>query len=59
MDSENNSPISLTHNQTENPFRIKHTIKNPNFFVIDKISSDYITNHIEKIICFLLIMTLK
>ena len=45
MDSEYNPPISLTHNQTENPFRIKHTIRNPNFFVVDKISNDYITIH--------------
>ena len=45
MDSEYNPPISRTHNQTKNPFGIKHTIKNPNFFVIDKISIAYITNH--------------
>ena len=45
MGSENNPPKSLTHILTENPFRIKHTIKNPNLLGIDKISSDYITNH--------------
>ena len=48
MDSEYKPPISLTRNQTENPFRMKPTNKNPNFFVIDKISSDYITNHNKK-----------
>ena len=48
MDSEYNPPIGLTHNQTENPFRIKHTIKNPNFLHIDKISNAYITNHNKK-----------
>ena len=48
MDSEYNPPISLSHNQTKNPFRIKHTIKNPNFFVIDKISNGFVTNHNKK-----------
>ena len=48
MDSEYNPPISLTHNQTENPFRKKHTIKNPNFFDVDKMFKDYITNHNKK-----------
>ena len=48
MENENNPPISFTHNQSENPFRIKNTIKNPKFFVIDKISSDYNTNHNKK-----------
>ena len=55
MDSECNPPISLTHNQTKKPFRIKHTIKNLNFFFIDAISNDYITNHNKNIIFFLLI----
>ena len=48
MDSEYKPPMSLTHNQTENPFRIKHTSKDP-----DKISSDYITNHNKKYNLFL------
>ena len=48
MDSEYNPPISLTYNQPKCPFRIKHTIKNPNFFVIDKISNDYINDHNKK-----------
>ena len=53
MDTENNPPLSLTHNQTENPFGIKHTIKNPNFFDIDKISNDYIFDHNKKCNLFL------
>ena len=53
MDSEYNPPTSLSHDQTENPFRIKHTNKNPNFFVIDKNSNDYITNHNKKYNLFL------
>ena len=52
MDTEYNPPISLPHTQTEIPFRIKHTIKNPNFFVLDKISNDYITNHNKKYYLF-------
>ena len=53
MDSEYNPPICLSRNQKENPFRIKHTIKNPNFFDINKISNDYITNHNNKLNFFL------
>ena len=53
MDSEYNPPISFSHNQTENPFGIKHTNKNPNFFVVDKISNDYITNHNKEYNLFL------
>ena len=53
MGSEYNPPIGLPHSQTENPFRIKHTIKNPNFFVIDKIYNDYITDHNKKYNLFL------
>ena len=36
MDTEYNPPIDFSHTQTEKPFCIKHTIKNPNFFVIEK-----------------------
>ena len=54
MDSEYNSPITLLDTQTEKPFRIKHTIKNPNFFVIDKISNEYIVNHSKKYRVFLI-----
>ena len=50
MDTEYNPPIDISHTQTEKPFRIKHTIKKPNFFVIDKISYDYIANHNKKIL---------
>ena len=45
MDTEHNPPIDNSHTPTEKPFRIKYTIKNPNCFVIDKISNDYIANH--------------
>ena len=48
MNSEYNPPILISHSQTEQPFRMKYTIKNPIFFDIDKISDDYITNHKEK-----------
>ena len=54
MVSECNPPISLSQNQKEYPFRIKHTIKNPNFFVINKIFNDYITNHNKKFNLFLI-----
>ena len=53
METENNPPISRTHNQRENPFRLKHTIKNPNFFDTDKISNDYVTDHNKKYNLFL------
>ena len=45
MDTECNPPISISHTQTETPFRMKHTIKKPNFFVIDKICNNYIAKH--------------
>ena len=45
MNSEHNLPILISDRQTEQPFRIKYTIKIPNFFAIDKFSNDYITNH--------------
>ena len=48
MDTEYNPPINISHTQREKPFCIKHTIKNPNFFVIDKTSNDYIANHKKK-----------
>ena len=56
MCSENNPPIGYidSPSQTEKPFRIKHTIKKPNFFVIDKISNEYITNHNKKYYKFLI-----
>ena len=53
MDSEYSPLISLTHNQTKNPFRIKHTIKSPNLFVIDKTFYEYITDHNKKYNLFL------
>ena len=37
--------ISISHTQREKYIRTKHTIKNPNFFDIDKIFNDCITNH--------------
>ena len=54
MNNENNPPIDISHTQTEKPFRIKNTIKNLNFFAIDKISNDYITNYNEKYSIFLI-----
>ena len=54
MDSEDNPSIGDTCTQTEQLFRIKHTTKNPNFFVIDKISSEYIANHNKKYHLFLI-----
>ena len=52
MDSEYNPEISYTYPQTEKPFRINHNIKKPDFFLIDKISNEYINNH-KNFICFL------
>ena len=54
MDIEYSPPKTLLDTQTGKPFRIKHTNKNPNFFVIDKISSEYITNHSKKYRLFLI-----
>ena len=54
MNSEYNPPILISHSKTEQPFRIKYTIKNPNFFAIDKFSNYYITNHNEKYSIFLI-----
>ena len=54
MNSEYNPPILITHSQTEQPFRIKYTIENPNFFAIDKTSNDYITNRNENFSIFLI-----
>ena len=59
MNSEYNPPILISHSQTEKPIHIKYTIKNPNFFVIDKICKDYITNHNEKYSIFLIIYDFK
>ena len=52
MNSEYNPPLDISHTQREKPFRTKHTIKNPNFFQIDQISNDYITNHNKKFYFF-------
>ena len=52
MNSEYSPPIIDTGTQTEKLFRIKHTIKNPNFF-IDKISNEHIANHNKKYCLFL------
>ena len=53
MDTEYNPPIDISHTQTEKPCLIQHTIKNPNLFVIDKLSNDYTTNYNEKCCLFL------
>ena len=39
---------SLTHIQYETCIRINESIQNPDFFDIDRISNDYITNHNKK-----------
>ena len=54
MDTQYNPPIDISHTQTEKLFRIKPTIKSPKFFVIDKISNEYIFNHNEKYSIFLI-----
>ena len=60
MNSEYNPPILISHSQTEQPFRVKYTIKNPidnpieNQNPLDKTSNDYITNHEEKFCLFLI-----
>ena len=45
MNDEYNSSKNDSSPQTEQLFRIKHRIKNPNFFAIDKVSNDLIANH--------------
>ena len=55
----NNPPITISHTH-EKHIQTKHNIKNPNFFDIDKISNDYVTNHNKKnIIYFFLNVTLN
>ena len=51
MDDEN-LRICIS-SQRENLFQTKHTIKDPNFFDIDKILNDYITNNKKNISYFL------
>ena len=48
MDDEYNPSISDSSPQTEQLFRIRQTIRSPNFFVIDKIANDYIANDNKK-----------
>ena len=52
MDTEDIPSIDISHTQTEKPFRMKHTIKNPDFFVIDKLSNEYKTSYNEKKLFF-------
>ena len=40
---------SLTHEKFENQLRIKHTIQNPNFFDMDEVFNENITNYNKKI----------
>ena len=56
MNSEYNPPIGHidSPSQTEKTFRIKHSIKNRNLFVIDKISKENIANHNKKYNRFLI-----
>ena len=49
LKSKNNHLKSLTHIQEEKGLRINHTIRNPNFFDVDKIFNNHITNHNTKI----------
>ena len=35
----------LTHNEFDTCIRIKHTIQNPDFFDINPIFNEYLTNH--------------
>ena len=46
--NEDHPPISLDNSELEEYTHTRHTIKNPNFFLIDKISNEYITDHNEK-----------
>ena len=54
MKNEYKPPKDISHTQREKYFQTKHTIKNPCFFDIDKISKDYITNHNKKYYLFLI-----
>ena len=49
LEWKNNQLKSISNIQYEKCFRIKHTIKNPIIFDIEKIFNDCITNHIRKI----------
>ena len=40
---------SVAHNESEKSSRLKHTIKNPNFFDVDENVSEYITSHNKKL----------
>ena len=44
--SKTNHLLSLTQNQNDKCIQTNHTIKNPDFFDIDKIITDYSTNHV-------------
>ena len=48
LKSKNNNFKSLTHRENENFIRINYTIRNPDFFDIDKVYDDYITNQNKK-----------
>ena len=54
MNNEHNPQILLSDWQTEQSFRIKYTIKNPNFFAVDQIANDYFNKHNEKYSLFLI-----
>ena len=45
INSQSKPLKSVTHNEFEKCVRIKHTIENPDFFALDSIFKDYITNH--------------
>ena len=44
---------SLTHMQYETSFRMKYTIKNPNFFDVEKLFNNYVINHNKKFVLYL------
>ena len=53
IESKNKLLQSLTHNEFEKCIRKKHTNENLDFFDIDRIFNDYITNHNKKFVLYL------
>ena len=48
LKSKNKRFKSLSHKEYEKIIRINYTIQNPNFFDVDKLFNDFITNHKKK-----------
>ena len=59
LESKNKRVQSLTHNDYAKWIRIKHTIDNLDFFDIEKIFIDYMTNHNKKSDLYLVIYDSK